>query len=168
MKTIVLTGMPGAGKTTAGQKLASVIGTEFIDSDFEIERSEQKKISEIFEQNGEEYFRNLEKQIIKKIFKNKDLVLSIGGGAFQDKNTRDFLIKNANVIYLAASAENIFYRTKNNTDRPLLNKNLSVKKLDKMLKSRAKNYEYAQYKITTDDKNIDEVIKEILECVNLK
>ena len=85
----------------------------------------------------------------------------MGGGAFENKDTRDFLLKNSNVIYLKTSPEIIFQRIKNNNERPLLCNNMSVKKIIEILSQREQNYETAQHTIITDNKTPDEIIKEI-------
>ena len=165
MKTIVLIGMPGAGKTTIGRSLAKVLNVKFVDIDDEIEKVENISIKEIFSIKGEKYFRQIEQQAIKNIFRPYDLVISLGGGAFENTVTRDLLIKNANVIYLQTSVENIFQRTQNNDKRPLLVDN-NLKKIEQILRIRQKNYKLAQFTVLTDNKDIEQVVGEICKCVN--
>ena len=101
MKTITLTGMMGAGKTTVAKVLAEKLNIKFIDIDSFIEQNEEQKISEIFSNKGEEYFRKIEKETIRNIFIPipENLVISLGGGALENDETREFLLKNSNVIY---------------------------------------------------------------------
>ncbi len=169
MKTIVLTGMPGSGKTSVGKFVAEKTGRNFIDVDEQIVLSEKKSINEIFNLQGEKYFRNIEAQIIKKFFKNNNLIISLGGGAFENETTREFLLKNSFVIYLKTSPAIIYDRSKNSTDRPLLNNNMNLGHLNKLINSRKKNYELAHFTLITDNKNIDVLGSEIItQCANLK
>ena len=165
MKTIILTGMPGSGKTSVGKLLAQVLNMEFIDSDFEIEKSENLTISQIFELKGEKYFRNIEHEIIKQIFKSQNQILSIGGGAFENPQTQEFLLNNANVIYLQASPEIIYQRTRSDNTRPLLKDNNSDK-IKKLLQNREKNYKLARFTVLTDNKDVETIVREICKCVN--
>ena len=100
-RTIVLIGMMGAGKTTTGFGLAQKLGLKFIDSDREIEKAENLTTSEIFEQKGEDYFKEIEKVAIKKILKTtKPQVLSIGGNAFDDTEVRQIIKEKAISVFL--------------------------------------------------------------------
>lgn len=163
MKTIVLTGMMGAGKTTIGQALGKQFNIPVIDIDKEVQAIGRRTISEMFKINGENYFRELEKETIFNRFSNENLIISLGGGAFENKETRDFLLENSNVIYLEASPENIFNRIKNDTSRPLLCDKMTVENISKILNSRKENYQSATYIINTDNKTTDEIIDEIMK-----
>ena len=135
MKAVVFTGMMGSGKTSAGRLLAEKLGLQFVDIDEQIEKREGCSISEIFQQKGEIYFRKKESDVIRKsLFDN--VVISLGGGAFEDENTREFLLSNAVVIYLKTSAEVILKRIQNTNVRPLLKNNMNVNKINAILKNR--------------------------------
>ena len=162
MKTIILTGMMGAGKTTVAKILAEKLNIKSIDIDSLIEQNEGEKISEIFSKKGEEYFRKIEKNTIDNIFTRENLVISLGGGALENNETREFLLTNSTVIYLQTSPEIIFERIKSNTERPLLCGNMSVEKISEILEKREKNYQTATYKITTDNKTPDQIAEEII------
>ena len=168
MKTIVLTGMSGSGKSTVGKFLAEKCKLKFIDIDEQIVLNENKSINEIFSENGENFFRALEVQTIKNVFEPENLVISLGGGAFENDRTRNFLLNNSTVIYLQTSPETIFNRLKNSTDRPLLNNNMNLSAIKKLLDLRKKNYELAHFTVITDNKNINDLAGEILKCANLK
>ena len=100
-RTIVLIGMMGAGKTTTGFGLAQRLGIQFIDSDREIEKMEGLSTVEIFEQKGEEYFKEIEKKVIKKILNTtKPQVLSIGGNAYDNEDVRRIIKEKAISIFL--------------------------------------------------------------------
>lgn len=165
MKTIVLIGMMGSGKTTIGKLLGEKLNLKSIDIDILIEQNEKRTISEIFQNEGEKYFRNLEKETIKEIFTNKNLVISLGGGAFEDKTTQELLLKNSTVIYLKTSPNVILERIKNNTNRPLLKNQMTVEKIQSIISQRQKNYELANITILTDNKNPDKIVEEILGVI---
>lgn len=165
MKTIVLIGMMGSGKTTIGKLLGEKLTLRSIDIDVVIEHNEKKTVSEIFQNEGEKYFRNIERETIKKNFTNKDLIISLGGGAFEDQLTQELLLKNSTVIYLKTSPNVILERIKNNTNRPLLKNQMTVEKIQSIILQRQKNYELANITILTDNKNTDKIVEEILGVI---
>lgn len=165
MKTIVLIGMMGSGKTTIGKLLGEKLTLRSIDIDVIIEQNEKRTISEIFQNEGEKYFRNIERETIKKIFTNKDLIISLGGGAFENQLTQELLLKNSTVIYLKTSPNVILKRIKNNTNRPLLKNQMTVEKIQSIILQRQKNYELANITILTDNKNTDKIVEEILGVI---
>lgn len=164
MKTIILTGMMGAGKTTVAHILGEKLNIKSIDIDTLIEQNEGEKISEIFSNKGEEYFRKIEKETIRNLFTPNPeiLVISLGGGALENSKTREFLLNNSTLIYLKTSPEVIFERIKNNTSRPLLCGNMSVEKITEILEKREANYQSATITITTDNKTPEKIADEII------
>lgn len=162
MKTIIFIGMMGSGKTTIGKLLGEKLNLQSIDIDCEIEKIENRKISEIFKTEGEKYFRAIEKNAIKTNFSNKNKVISLGGGAFEDVETQKLLIENSVIIYLKTSPSVIFDRIKNNTDRPLLNNQMNIEKITEIIKNRQQNYEKSHITILTDNKNPNTIVEEIL------
>lgn len=164
---IAFTGMMGCGKTTAAKELSKLL-TDFIciDIDEEIEKNTGKKITEIFRYYGEQHFRMIENETIKKIFSGQKLIVSLGGGAFENQRNRDIIEKSAYTVYLKASPEEIFNRIKNELHRPLLKDNVSVEKISEILEKRGINYEKADLTVITDGKTPEETVKEILEVFN--
>ncbi|MBO5100445.1 shikimate kinase [bacterium] len=164
MKTIILTGMMGAGKTTIAHILGEKLNIKSIDIDTLIEQNEGEKISEIFSNKGEEFFRKIEKETIRNIFtpNPENLVISLGGGALENPETREFLLNNSTVIYLKTSPKIIYERIKNNTSRPLLCDNMSVEKITEILEKREANYQSATITITTDNKTPNQIAEEII------
>ena len=168
MKTIVLIGMPGVGKSTIGEALANETGLSFADIDNLIEKFAKKTISQIFETGGELYFRELEAKIIAENFEKYNII-SLGGGAFENRLTQALLLANTNVIYLSASVSTLISRLQNEAHtRPLLESGHQVEKLAKLLQIRGINYKLAPFEIMTDNKVTGQVVKEILKCVNWK
>ncbi|MBD5403113.1 shikimate kinase [bacterium] len=162
MKTITLIGMMGSGKSTIGKLLADKLQISHIDIDSKIEVLENRTISEIFSAEDENYFRKIENKIIKDTFIPDNCIISTGGGAFENEDSRKFLLENSTVIFLETSAEIIFDRIKNNTERPLLNNNMTIEKIQEIIELREHNYKQAHIKIITDNKKPQEITKEIL------
>lgn len=162
---IVLVGMMGCGKTTAGALLSEKLGFDFIDVDNEIEKSENMTIPNIFNEYGEQYFRKIEKIKTLSFADSRSLVLSLGGGGFEDEETRKILKKNGIVIYLKATPQCLFERIKSAIHRPLLHKNFSVETIAFILKKRSVNYEKAHHIIDTCGKTPEEVAEKILRIL---
>ncbi len=163
---IVLTGMMGAGKSTIGKALSKILKDyTFIDVDNVIVDIEGMTISEIFEKKSEEYFRTIEKEIIQELSQEEDLIIALGGGAYENKETREILEENCKVIYLKSTVDRLFNRIKDDKNRPLLQCENPKSKLEELLKLREPNYLKAEYIIETDNKNIDDITKEIIEMV---
>lgn len=167
---IILIGMMGCGKTTIAKELSKVLTAyKYIDIDEEIEKSTQKKISEIFLKHGESFFRELEKEKIKRYCQlDEPLIISTGGGAFESEENRNLMLSSSLVIYLKASPDEIFNRIKNETHRPLLRKDFSVEKIATILKFREKNYKKAKVTIDTTGKTPYNIVQEILRELWLK
>lgn len=119
-KTIVLVGLMGAGKTAIGTIVAEHLGVDFVDSDEEISRAANMSISEIFDRDGEDFFRIKETQIIGRLLGSKPHILSTGGGAFLSKGNREMISNNAISVWLDADLETLWQRVKDKKSRPLL------------------------------------------------
>ena len=161
MKTICLTGMMGSGKTTVANIFATEKNLKIIDIDSIIEEKENKKISEIFKTKGEEYFRKVEQDVIFSNFQPEDTIISLGGGAFENTETRTFLLKNSKVIYLKTSPETILERIKNDNSRPLLCGKMNIESIKQILEKRESNYLSAHKTVLTDNKTPQQIVLEI-------
>ena len=168
MKNIVLVGFMGTGKTVIGKKVAEKLGHEYLSTDDLIEQLSGKKISEIFAQDGEPVFREMECNVVKDISEKEDLVIDTGGGIVLNSNNVHLLRKNGNIICLWASSEVIYKRVKKHTHRPLLNVPDPLKKINDLLEKRRPFYESADYFINTDDMTLDEVSVAITDWVKNK
>ena len=161
-KSLVLTGMMGVGKSTIGRLLAKRLKIKFVDVDRIIEKNERKTIKQIFEENGEKYFRKLEKKITLKLLKNKKIVVALGGGAFINDEVRNKVLKTSVSIWLKVSLDKLHKRYRRNDKRPLLNK----KKLDEEVRniylSRKKIYSLADFKINCDNIDKAKIVEKIL------
>lgn len=119
-KTVVLVGMMGAGKTAVGQELARGLGVPFLDSDAEIERAANATIAEIFARDGEAFFRRKEAQVIARLLAGRPCVLSVGGGAFLNPQTRALIAEQGVAVWLRASLDLLWSRVRRKDTRPLL------------------------------------------------
>ena len=162
---VILIGFMGVGKTSVGKRLAKKLNFDFIDTDYEIELVEKNSISKIFEQDVEKYFRKLENNLLKDLVKNDNIVISTGGGIITTKENFDILKHEKNVIFLDGSIKTIINNLHNDiSQRPLLkcSENLS-KKIEELLSIRYEKYrQVSDILIDINDKNIEEVISQIL------
>ena len=159
---IVLIGFMGAGKSTVASGLNRLYGMQIVEMDECIAKREGKSIPEIFETNGEEYFRNLETERLIELQKQTNLVISCGGGVpMRERNVAE-MRKNGKVVLLTASPEVILERVRNNHDRPLLENHKSVEYIESLLEKRQEKYlAAADLVISTDGKTVEEICREI-------
>lgn len=162
--TIVLIGVPGAGKSTVGKLLAEQLGSEFIDTDVVIEQEAGKSISDIFIQDGEPHFRQLEKQVIARALINEDAVISLGGGALMDPNTRE-LVKAQECFWLQAGLSQAVDRVGMNKNRPLLLGNVRGQLADLMAAREPLYIECAKHVVDTNELSAEQVATEIFQIV---
>jgi len=119
-KTVVMVGMMGAGKTAVGTALARLLGVEFRDSDEEITRAASRSIAEIFERDGEPFFRSRETEVIARLLRGAPCVLSTGGGAFLSAANRSLIHDVGVSVWLRADLDLLWQRVRHKTTRPLL------------------------------------------------
>jgi shikimate kinase len=119
-KTVVMVGMMGAGKTAVGRALAQRLGVPFLDSDAEIEVAANRSVPEIFERDGEAFFRSRETQIIERLLIEKRCILSTGGGAFLSEKNRTNISAQGISVWLNADLELLWSRVRSKDTRPLL------------------------------------------------
>lgn len=164
MKRIILMGFMGAGKTTVGKLLAKELSCEFIDTDEQIEKEQGCRISEIFERNGEEAFRDLETNLLRRLqSREQDFVLSIGGGMPVREENRALLRNIGTVIYLKTSKNEIIKRVSGDTGRPLLQGGSLEDRVTALMRAREHIYrETAHREVRTDGKTPEEIIKEMM------
>ena len=163
-KNISLIGFMGSGKTTVGKILAKKLDFLFIDIDRVIELKDGRKISDIFRIYGEDYFRELEAEVIKKIYKNKNCVFACGGGVIERKENVKVIRENSFVVYLSISPGVAVKRLKDVTDRPLIEVQNREKVIREMITKRDSLYrECAHLVINNDDISPDKASEEILK-----
>jgi shikimate kinase len=165
MKNIILTGFMGTGKTAVGRELSRLLNMNLIDVDTEIEKSQRMTINEIFKQFGEPKFREIETEMIRKLSKQKDVIISTGGGAVLRQENMDVLRKQGVIICLMASPETILKRTSRNTNRPLLQVEDPFGKIQELLNFRKPFYKKADIIINTEDKTPLQIAEQIIETI---
>ncbi len=163
-KNIVLIGMMAAGKTTIGFKLARDLNYNFFDIDTEIEKLENEKIIDIFQNKGENYFRKIEEKISLVFLEKNKSVISIGGGAFLNESIRRKIKINSYSFWLNWKIKTILDRISKNKRRPLALK-LSKKDLANLYRKRVKFYKLSDFKVSCENKNKNEIIKNILKIL---
>tara|TARA_Y100000768_G_C23894737_1_gene641994 strand:+ start:43 stop:567 length:525 start_codon:yes stop_codon:yes gene_type:complete len=161
-KNLVLVGMMASGKSTIGKKLSKKLKFGYIDTDSIVEKTEKKTISEIFEKNGEKYFRHLEENITLKSLKLRNTVIALGGGGFINSSIRRYTLDKCISVWLDWNNENLIKRIKNSKKRPLASK-FNSSKLRRLIKKRATIYNLSNYKIKCDKLNKEQIVNKIIE-----
>jgi len=164
-KNIVLIGLMGSGKTTVGKIIAENLSRKFIDTDDLIINTAEKSIKQIFSEDGEIVFREIETKIIEQVSKENNTVISTGGGAVLKEINIKNLQNNGILFYLYASPEQIFERIKGDSQRPLLNTENPVETLRNIQIQREKYYNQANFKISTGNKTVNIIADEIIEII---
>ena len=163
---IFLIGPMGVGKTTIGRQLAKSLSFDFIDSDHEIEKRTGADIPWIFDIEGEQGFRQRERQVISDLVKMQGIVLATGGGAVLDPQNRADLKGNGVVVYLKASVKKLLQRTARDRQRPLLKTSNPRQKLAAILEEREPIYlEMADIIVDTEKRNVSNSVNYIINKV---
>ncbi len=160
---IVLIGFMGAGKSTIAGMMHEAFSMEVIEMDQVIADQQGMSIPEIFEKYGEEYFRDLETNLLIDMQDRQNVIISCGGGvALRERNVKE-MKKNGKVVFLTASPETILERVKDDNDRPLLNGHKNVEYISRMMETRRPKYEAAaDFIISTDGKSSYDICREIV------
>ena len=165
-KKIVLLGMMGSGKSTIGALLSKKMNMKFIDVDNKIETIEKQKISQIFKLKGEKYFRELEVETISSLLysKEKELILSLGGGSFLDEKIRRNVKNNSLSFWLNWKPLTIIKRIRKSLKRPLI-QGLNDQEIEKMMLDRNKYYSKSNFKIDCDNHKKNEIVDRIVSIL---
>ena len=163
VRSVVLVGMMGAGKTAVGKVLAQELDAEIRDSDAEIEASAQLSIAEIFERYGEAFFREKESAVIARLLVGPPCILSTGGGAWMSAANREMLGAHAMVLWLKADLELLWQRVRHKTTRPLLRTADPRASLAALYQERAPIYALAPHHLTVEpDWSVEEMAAQVL------
>jgi shikimate kinase len=168
---IYIIGFMGSGKTTAGKKLASLLGWSFTDLDRKIEEYTGKTIPEIFSLNGEQYFREIEAQLLRDLKSCTNTIVSTGGGTPCHGDNMDFMLGNGLTLYLKLTPAQLYSRlSESKGDRPLIN-NLDSQELRSFIEAKLREREgwYTRSDIIVDgiDLNVNELLKVIQSTLKI-
>lgn len=162
MQNLALIGFMGTGKSSVGRLLARELHFDFVDTDHRIEERTGKRISEIFAQEGEAAFRELERKMVCELEQRKDMVIATGGGLPANQANLDSLKTHALVVCLWASPESIWQRVRHHSHRPLLESPDPKARIRELLDKREGYYRQADVLINTDSRTVHEVAQNIL------
>jgi len=167
---LVITGFSGTGKSLVAREVAQRLNWDFIDTDEEIVKQAGKPIVEVFQQDGESKFRELEREAIRKACQQGQRVISIGGGAIVDPQNYELLAQNGLIICLEAKPETIYQRLFRNTTydsepeiRPLLTNDNPLERISELKASRQPYYANVDWTIHTDNLSVTEVAEEVIK-----
>jgi shikimate kinase/3-dehydroquinate synthase len=169
-KNIAITGFSAAGKSVVAQKVAERLNWTYIDTDDEIVRLSGKSIPEIFKQDGEDKFRQLERKVLRQACQKENAVIATGGGAIVDPTNQKLLLETSVVICLEASPETIYQRLLHDTlysanpvVRPLLAGDNPLERIRRLKAKRQPYYAVTDWTVHTDNLTIDEVSREAIK-----
>ena len=169
-KKITLIGMMGTGKSKFGRQIANILKYNFYDIDHMIEKEFKITIKQLFQKHGEVFFRKIEKKtisdLILKINKNREkVIISLGGGGFDDKEIRDLLLSNTNVIWLNTPVDILVQRVGDGSKRPML-KGKTRDSILQLLKIRTKYYSLCHNQINTDKLNQNQITEKLINLIS--
>ncbi len=168
-KTVVLVGMMGAGKTAVGKALAARLKVPFLDSDAEIEAAANMTIAEIFERDGEAFFRDRETEVLDRLLEDACGILSTGGGAFLSERNRRLISQKGVAIWLNADLTLLWNRVKHKNTRPLLRTSNPRQTLSNLYDKRVPIYALSDLSvITKPDYTIDTTAGLVLEALETR
>jgi len=155
----------GTGKTQIAKQLAHVLNVQYVSTDEAIESHEGKTISSIFAEEGEAYFRKIEKKIVKEVSEKQDRIIDTGGGVVLDEENMKNLKRGGIVICLWTEPREIHNRTKKHNHRPLLNTDDPVGKIKELLGIRKPFYKKAQFHIDTTNGSMQRAVDKIRKII---
>lgn len=157
----------GTGKSTVAQELSKKYGMRIVEMDQMIVEREGRSIANIFEQQGEAYFRDIETAFLRELQTQENQVISCGGGVVLRDENMDTMKKSGSVVLLTAKPETILERVKDDNERPLLKGNKNIAFIREMMEKRRMKYENAaDIIIKTDGKSAEEICDEIVARIN--
>ena len=164
-RSIVFVGLMGAGKTAIGRKVAQALGLPFVDSDHEIETVSRMSIPELFDRYGEPEFRALEERVVVRLVKDGPRVVSTGGGAFMNANSRAAISQDGVSIWLKADIDTLMARVAKKPNRPLLKAPDPRAVMERLMTERYPVYGQADVTVTTRDAKREDIATEVLEAL---
>ena len=165
-KTVALVGMMGAGKTAVGRAVALKLDVPFLDSDAEIEAAANLSVPEIFQRDGEVFFRKRETEVIRRLLETQNGILSTGGGAYLAQVNRDNISKAGVALWLDASLDLLWSRVKHKDTRPLLRTLDPHATLAEIFAARTPVYRLAELHVTcAPDLSIDAMTERVVQSL---
>ncbi|MGL4521817.1 MAG: shikimate kinase [Bacilli bacterium] len=164
MKSIILVGFMGSGKTTVGVSLAHKLSLQFIDLDRIVEDNEGTSIPEMFSKYGEEYFRDAESRAVQGI-QSSGQIVATGGGVIKRPENVEWLLNTGVVVYLRCSFETVLARIEGDSNRPLA-KNSNVSELKALYDSRLQSYEKAHIIVDVDHLSVEKIGQAICDSLD--
>lgn len=139
-KTVAMVGMMGAGKTAVGTAVARALGVPFVDSDEEIVKAANATIAEIFERDGEPFFRARETEVLARLLRGPPCILSTGGGAYMSETNRKLISDAGVAVWLRADLDLLWQRVRHKSTRPLLRTENPRETLRQIYEARVPHY----------------------------
>jgi shikimate kinase len=164
-KSIVLVGLPGAGKTTVGRRLAKRLGLPFVDTDAEIEAAAGLGIAEMFERFGEAHFRDGERRVIARLLEGPPRVIATGGGAFMNGETRRLIMERCIAVWLDGDIALLAERARRSGRRPLLDSGDPLASLRALAETRNPVYAEAHLRVRSDHGRHEQTVEEIVTAL---
>lgn len=168
-----LTGFMASGKSTIGPILANTLGWNFYDLDEEIVQREGIKITEIFNEKGENYFRKRETEVLKEISQGERIIISLGGGTLLINENRKIIKSRGKLVYLKSSPETAYNRLRFKRDRPVLlfdgedepTKEEYIARIENLLEDRKQFYEEADIILNTDNERVGRTVDKLAKII---
>lgn len=168
VRSVVLVGLMGAGKSCVGRRLADQLGLPFLDSDEEVEKAAGCAVRDIFDVYGELAFRDCERRVIKRLLSEGPAVIATGGGAFMDAETREAIREGGISVWLKADPEVLHQRTKRNKTRPLLQTEDPLATLRSLADVRYPIYAEADLTIDTGSESPDATVDRVVTSLHAR
>lgn len=168
-KTVALVGMMGAGKTAVGRAVALKLGVPFLDSDAEIEAAANLSVPEIFQRDGEVFFRKRETEVIRRLLETQNGILSTGGGAYLAEVNRKNITQKGVALWLDAELDLLWGRVKSKDTRPLLRTDNPRATLAEIFATRTPIYELSDLRVTcAADLSIDAMAERVIDTLQTR
>ncbi|KAB2690504.1 MULTISPECIES: shikimate kinase [Brucella] len=164
-KVVVLVGLMGAGKSTVGRKVATMLGLPFKDADNEIESAARMTVPELFDAYGEAEFRDLERRVILRLLEDGPMVLATGGGAYMNAETREAIAANGVSIWLNAELDVLMDRVSRRQNRPLLKNDDPRGVMQRLMDVRYPVYALADLHVMTRDDKKEVIAGELIDVL---
>ncbi|MGI3164770.1 shikimate kinase [Pseudooceanicola sp. 200-1SW] len=168
-KSVVMVGMMGAGKTAVGRAVAQILGVGFRDSDAEIEAAANMTIAEIFTRDGEDFFRQKERQVIARLLEEAPAILSTGGGAYMAPANREMITRQGVAVWLDADLDLLWNRVRHRDTRPLLKTPDPRATLRKIYEARVPVYAQADLSVKARaEYSVQDMAEKVVEALSAR